>query len=54
MPEMHRIQLAKRIYEILDPWDRDDATPESIAEDIKNDPLETIEFLINLVEDLQA
>lgn len=54
MTEMHRLQLAQRIFDLLDPWDRDDATPESIAEDIKKSPLETIEFLINLVEDLQA
>lgn len=54
MTEMHRNQLAQRIYDITDPWDRDEATPENIAHDIKTDPLAVIEYLINLVEDLQA
>jgi len=47
--------IAQRIYDI-DPWNarNEDATPESIAESIKNDPLPVIQYLIEVIEDLQA
>lgn len=51
----HICQLAQRIYDI-DPYEAqdNDDTPETIATTIKEDPLYIIEYLINIVEDLQA
>ena len=48
-------ELAQRIYDI-DPWGamNEDATPESIAASIKDDPLPVIQYLVELVEELQA
>ena len=48
-------ELAQRIFDI-DPWGalNEDADPVSIAESIKSDPLPVIEYLVSLVEDLQA
>jgi len=48
-------ELAQRIYDI-DPYEAQDAdqTPESIADLITSDPLTVIEFLVDMVEDLQA
>ena len=44
-------ELAQRIYDYLDPWERSDYTPEDIKQQIENDPVSTISFLINLLED---
>lgn len=43
-------QLAERIYNYIDPWDRDYETVDDIANDIKNDPDTVIEYLIDLLE----
>lgn len=53
--EILRSELAQRIFDI-DPWGarNEDATPESIAESIKNDPLPIIQYLVELVEDYQS
>lgn len=48
------MDLAKRIFELSDPWDIDYATVEEIAEDIENDPLATIDYILGILEDLQA
>lgn len=48
-------KLAQRLYD-LDPYEaRDyDETPETIALLIKNDPILILNYLVDLVEDLQA
>lgn len=43
-------QLAERIYNYVDPWDRDYETVDDIANDIKNDPETVIEYLLDLLE----
>ena len=47
--------LAQRIIDI-DPYGARDAeeTPETIAEKIKTDPETIIEYLLDIIEDLQA
>lgn len=50
------IDIATKIYEdIIDPWDRDpDATIESMAQDLKDNPLPAINYLLNMIEELRA
>ena len=46
-----RNELAQRVFDI-DPWEarENNATPETIAESIKNDPLPVIEYLLDVIE----
>lgn len=46
-------KLAERLYNMIDPWDRDYETVDDLANDIKNDPCAVIEYLIDLVDDLR-
>lgn len=52
--QIFRGELAQRIYD-LDIYEaRDnDATPESIADDIKNYPLDVMGYLLDLIEDFR-
>lgn len=43
-------KLAERLYNYVDPWDRDYETVDDIANDIKQDPLIVIEYLMDLLE----
>ena len=45
------MSIAQRIYDI-DPWGarNEDATPETIAESIKSDPLPVIEYLLDVID----
>lgn len=43
-------KLAERIFNYIDPWDRDYETIVDIAEDIKNDPDAIIEYLMDQLE----
>ena len=43
-------EAARRIYEYMPPWDLDGATPETIADDIQKNPIDTILFLLDIVE----
>jgi len=49
------MSIAQRIYDI-DPWGarNEDATPETIAESIKDDPIPVIMYLLETIEELQA
>lgn len=49
------MELAERIYS-LDPYEMqdNDTTPEDIAEAITEDPRETIAYLLDIIDDLQA
>lgn len=42
-------QLAERICNYVDPWNRDYETVDDIANDIKNDPDLIIEYLMDLL-----
>lgn len=44
-------QLAERIYNYVDPWDRDYETVDDIANDIKSDPDLIIEYLMDQLEE---
>jgi len=43
-------QLAQRLFDFVDPWDRDYETVDDIAEDIRKDPEAVIEYLLDLLE----
>ncbi len=43
-------ELAERLYNYVDPWDRDYETVDDIANDIKQDPLTVIKYLMDLLE----
>ena len=45
-------KLAERIYNYVDPWDRDYETVDDIANDIKQDPLAVIEYLMDLLDNV--
>ena len=45
-------KLAERIYNYVDPWDRDYETVDDIANDIKQDPLTVIEYLMDLLDNV--
>lgn len=46
--------LAARIYSLIDPWERCDYTPEDIEQQIEERPAETINYLLDIIDDLQA
>ena len=49
------LELAQRIIDTDNYGAMDaDATPETVAQDISNDPLEVINYLLDIIEDLQA
>ena len=55
MDKHERLQeVAKRILNIADPWERDDLTPADVVRVIKSDPIGVIEHLLSTIEDLQA
>jgi len=45
-----RQKLATRIFNYVDPWDRDYETVDDITNDIANDPEAVIEYLMDLLE----
>ena len=53
---MLNTELADRLYNILDYYELSDtdATPGSIAADIERSPEAIIEYLVTIIEDLQA
>ena len=46
--------LAERLYNIIDPWEGCDYTQEEIEQAIIDQPNETIDYLLGIIEDLQA
>ena len=45
-------QLAQRLYNYIDPWDRDYETVDDIANDIKSDPEAVIEYMMDILENI--
>lgn len=43
-------EAARRIYEYMPSWDLDGATPETIADEITQNPIDTILYLLDIVE----
>lgn len=50
MDEKKLIETAARLYAFMDPWERNETTPEETAQEIKQNPLETINYLLDLLE----
>ena len=50
MDEKKLIETATRFYILLDPWERCETTPEETAEEIKKNPLEAINYLLDRLE----
>ena len=45
-------EIAKRVFDLMDPWERDDIDgPEEMEILIKQDPIETIKFLLDRIEE---
>lgn len=55
LQKIKRDELAQRIYDldVYEAWDADQM-PDTIADMIYNDPLSVIEYLVSMVEDMQA
>lgn len=48
-------QAAERIFELIPPWDRDeDLTPAEIYNAISLDPVSTIEYLLDIIDNYTA
>ena len=43
-------EIARRLEQLIDPWDRDWQTAEEMEEEIKNDPAAVINYLIDYIE----
>ena len=43
-------ELAKRLWDYTDPWDREDTTVEDVARQIEEHPLDVIQHLLNLLD----
>lgn len=51
MTDADKIEAAAtRIYNFFAPWDIENATPEEIAQEIRKNPIDTILFLLDAVE----
>lgn len=49
-----RLEIAKRILELYEPWEREDLTPADVAKVIQADPLGVMEHLVDTIEHLHA
>lgn len=49
-----REAIAARLDELIDPWDKEDDSQETILETLGADPLAIIEDLLTRIEDLEA
>ena len=43
-------ETATRLYNFMDPWERCETTPEETAEEIKKNPLDAINYLLDMLE----
>lgn len=45
-------EVAKRVFDLMDPWERNDINgPEEMEILIKQNPIETIKFLLDYIEE---
>ena len=50
MNEQKIKETAQRLYDFFDPWTFDGETPADIERDIKENPTETINYLLDMLE----
>ncbi len=50
MDEKKLNETATRLYYFFEPWERCETTPEETAEEIRKNPLEAINFLLDYIE----
>ena len=43
-------ETAARFYNFMEPWERCDTTPEETAEEISKNPLDAINYLLDMLE----
>ena len=43
-------EIAKRIFELIPPWDRDDMTETDVENEIIKDPIATIKYLLDYID----
>ena len=48
------LEIATRILELYEPWEREDLTPAEVARVIKADPIGVMEQLVDTIEHLHA
>ena len=46
----YKKELAERLYDLVDPWDRDDATQDDFVRELENDPLAIISDLLDRLD----
>lgn len=51
MDEKKLKETAERFYNFMAPWERIDTTPEETAEEIAKNPLDAINYLLELLEE---
>ena len=47
-------RIAQRLYDLCDPWERDDITIKELVNRIEKDPQYFIEWLLDFIDDLNA
>ena len=52
--DLLRQKVAQRIFDYIDPWDRDYESSGDIANDIKNNPELVCEYLMDLIDQLNG
>jgi len=45
--------LAERFFSFLDPWERPDS-PEELEKELQENPADAINYLLDVIEELQA
>lgn len=48
--EAHIKELAQRLFDYIAPWDREYNTVDDIADDMENNPVAVIEYLLDQLE----
>ena len=43
-------KIAERLFNFIDPWDRDYMTAEELETEVRNDPAAVINYLIDYIE----
>lgn len=42
--------IGQRLYDLIDPWDREYAEPAKLSEDVRKNPEDVIIFLLDYIE----
>lgn len=49
---MEEERLAERIYNKIPSWDREDGTVKDVIEQMRNNPYDVIEYLLDMMDEL--